>query len=101
MAAPRSRAAGAEQPQVAGRGGGAAGRALEPPGEPGPANAAAGQKGRSAGERRRESARRGNGGPEEISRTASLATEEDASRNCEMYLPAYCHPAAMEISLDR
>lgn len=91
MAAPRSHAAGP------GRGGGAA----VPPGEPGPANAAAEQKGRSAGERRKECVHRGTGGPEETNRTTSLATDEDASRNCEMYLPAYCSPSAMEISLDR
>uniref|UniRef100_A0A8B9BL55 OTU deubiquitinase with linear linkage specificity n=1 Tax=Anser brachyrhynchus TaxID=132585 RepID=A0A8B9BL55_9AVES len=71
-----------------------------PSNEFGSANAVTEQKGQSTEEMREEYVYRSTGGSEETNRITSLVTDEDASRNCEIYLPVSCNPSAMELSLD-
>ncbi|XP_035173741.1 ubiquitin thioesterase otulin isoform X1 [Oxyura jamaicensis] len=70
-----------------------------PSNELGSANTVTEQQRQSTEETRKEYIYRSTGGPEETNRITSLVTDEDASRNCKIYLPVSSNPSAMEISL--
>lgn len=72
-----------------------------PSDELGAASAATDQKEQSTSEIRRDYVYSSTGRPEKTDMIKSLVTDQDASRNCELYLPVSSSCSAMESSEDR
>lgn len=72
-----------------------------PSNELGSANAATDQKEQSISEIRKDFIYRSTGRPKKTDMIKSLVTDEDASRNCELYLPLSSNCSAVESSEDR
>ncbi|NWH50307.1 OTUL thioesterase, partial [Fregata magnificens] len=71
-----------------------------PSNELGSANVATDQKEQSTSEIRKDYIYRSTGRPEKTDMIKSLVTDQDASRNCELYLPVSNNCSAMESSED-
>lgn len=65
------------------------------------ANAAAGQKEQTTSEVRQDDVYRSSGRPENTDAIKSLVTDQDASRNCELYIPVSSNRSAVESSEER